>query len=325
MRASRRRFLLSSLTVGLGLAPRPAWPQAYPSRPIRLIVPFPAGGIVDLYGRLFGQWLTDRLGQPVVIENRPGGGSNIGTEVVARAPADGYTLLQFSSSNAWNVSLYKNLPFDLLRDIAPIASIYLSPAILVVHPSSSIRSVPELIAYAKDNPNKIEMASGGVGSAQHVYGELFKKLTGVEMLHVPYRGGGPALQDLLAGHVPLMFDTFGTAIPYVREGTLRALAVTSKTRSELIPDVPAIAEFVPGFEGMGWQGIAGPAGLPVEIVERLHREVNAGLSEAKITARMRDLGAIVFRSESPAAFRSFVQEYTAKWAAIINGANIRVE
>jgi tripartite-type tricarboxylate transporter receptor subunit TctC len=322
----RRSFLhLAAGTAALPTLSRVASAFDYPNRPIRLVVPFPAGGIVDLYGRLFGQWLTERLGQPVVVENRPGAGSNLGTEAVVRSAADGYTLLQLSASNAWNVSLYKNLTFDLLRDVTPIASIYLSPAILVVHPSTNIRSVPELIAYAKANPNKIEMASGGVGSAQHVYGELFKRMAGVEMLHVPYRGGGPALQDLIAGHVPLMFDTFGTAIPYVREGSVRAIAVTSARRSELIPDVPAIAEFLPGYEGVGWQGIAGPAGMLDEVVQRIHSEVNLALSEPKIVARMRDLGAIVFKSETPASFKKYVAEYTNKWATIINGANIKVE
>jgi tripartite-type tricarboxylate transporter receptor subunit TctC len=316
---------MSAAALGVGLGSRKAWSEGYPSRPIRLVVPFPAGGVVDLYGRLIGQWLAERLGRPVVVENRAGAGGNVGTEAVVRASPDGYTLLQLSSANAWSMSLYRNLNFDLLRDINPIASIYLAPALLIVHPSLEIRSVPELIAHARAHPNTITMASAGIGTAQHVYGELFKSMAEVDLLHVPYRGGGPALQDLLAGHVQLMFDTFSTAIPHVLAGRVKSLAVTSTARSELLPDVPTIAEFVPGYEGVGFQGIAGPAGLPEEIVQRLHREVNAALDEPRFTERLRELGATRFKSNSPADFKAFVAEYTRKWGKIINTANIKVE
>ena len=321
---SRRALLRGAAAGGACLSAGAAWPQSYPSRPIRLLVPFPAGGVVDLYGRLFGQWLSDRLGQPVIIENRAGAGGNVGTEAAVRSAPDGYTLLQLSSTNSWNVSLYDKLNFDLLRDITPIAGIYHSPAILVVHPSFAVKSVPELIAYAQANPGKINMASGGVGTAQHVYGELFKAMTGVNMTHIPYRGGGPAMADLLAGHVPLMFETYGTGIGHVREGKLRALGVTATMRTPTLPDVPAIAEFVPGFEGVGWQGIAGPKGMEGEIVERLNREINAGLDDPRIKARMADLGANVFRV-TPAEFQTFIAAYTEKWAAIIKGAGAKVE
>jgi tripartite-type tricarboxylate transporter receptor subunit TctC len=316
--------LSNSLAAGALFSPVPAWPQSYPSKPVRLVVPFPAGGVVDLYGRLFGQWLSEHLGQPFIIENRAGAGGNVGTEFALRSKPDGYTLLQLSAANAWNVSLYEKLNFNLLSDITPIASIYQSPAILVVHPSFEVKSVPELITYAKLHPNKVNMASGGVGTAQHVYGELFKAMAGVDLQHVPYRGGGPAMQDLLAGHVPLMFETFGTGIAHVQAGTLRALAVTSLERSELLPDVPAIAEFVPGYEGVGWQGIAGPAGMADEIVRRLHDEVNRALDDPKMRDRMRELGATVFKSTS-SEFKAFIAEYTAKWNQIIKSAGAKVE
>jgi tripartite-type tricarboxylate transporter receptor subunit TctC len=317
-------FLSNALAAGVLSSSGLAWSQSYPSRPVRLIVPFPAGGVVDLYGRLFGQWLSEHLGQPFIIENRAGAGGNVGTELALRSAPDGYTLLQLSSANAWNVSLYDKLTFNLLSDVTPIASIYHSPAILVVHPSFEVKSVPEFIAYARAHPNEVNMASGGVGTAQHVYGELFKAMAGVELQHVPYRGGGPAMQDLLAGHVPLMFETFGTGIAHVQAGKLRALAVTSLQRSELLPDVPAIAEFVPGYEGVGWQGIAGPAGMPDEIVRRLHVEVNGALDDPKVRARMRELGATAFKSTS-SEFKAFIAEYTAKWSRIIKSAGARAE
>jgi tripartite-type tricarboxylate transporter receptor subunit TctC len=321
---SRRALLRATAAGGACLSTGAAWSQSYPSRPIRLIVPFPAGGVVDLYGRLFGQWLSDRLRQPVIVENRAGGGGNVGTEAALRSAPDGYTLLQLSAANSWNVALYEKLNFDLLRDITPIAGIYQAPAILVVHPSFAVKSVPELIAYARANPGKIDMASAGVGTAQHVYGELFKAMTGVNMTHVPFRGGGPAMIDLLAGHVPLMFETYATGIVHVREGKLRALGVTASTRTPTLPDVPAIAEFVPGFEGIGWQGIAGPKGMPGEIVERLNREVNAALDDPRMTARMADLGATPLRL-TPAEFQTFIAAYTGKWSAIIKGAGAKVE
>jgi tripartite-type tricarboxylate transporter receptor subunit TctC len=248
MKLPRRKFFhLAAGAAALPGVSRFAWAQAYPSRPVRLIATFPAGGVVDLYARLIAQWLSERLGQTFFVENRAGAGGNVGTEAAVRAAPDGYTLIQLSSSNAWGTALYDKLNFDFIRDIAPIASIYRAPAILVVHPAFPVRSVPELIAYATANPGKINMESGGIGSAQHVYGELFKSMANVNMLHVPYRGGGPALTDLLAGQVPLMFDTIATSIEHVRAGKLRALAVTSLERADVLPELPSIAESVPGF------------------------------------------------------------------------------
>ena len=324
MKIPRRRFLhLAAGAAALPAISRIAWAQAYPARPVRLIAPFPPGGVVDLYARLIGQWLSEHLGQPFVIENRAGAGGNVGTEVVVHAPPDGYTLLQLSSSNAWNATLYDNLKFDFIRDIAPVASIYLAPAVLVVHPSFSVKSVPELIVYAKANPGRINMASGGVGSAQHVYGELFKMMAGVDMLHVPYRGGGPALADLLAGQVPLMFDTLATSIEHIRAGKLRALAVTGAVRSQVLPDTPTVGDFVPGYEGIGWQGVGAPRNTPAEIIDKLNKEINAGLGDPRIKARVADLGGTVFIS-SPADFGAFIAAYTEKWAKVIklSGAKI---
>jgi tripartite-type tricarboxylate transporter receptor subunit TctC len=325
MKLLRRQFLnLAAGAAAFPAASRIASAQTYPTRPVRLIAPFPPGGVVDLYARLIGQWLSERLHQPVIIENRAGAGGNIGTEAAVRAPPDGYTLLQVTSANAWNATLYDNLGFNFIRDIAPIASIYLAPAVLVVHPSFPVKSVPELIAYAKASPGKINMASGGVGSAQHVYGELFKMMAGVDMLHVPYRGGGPALADLLAGQVPLMFDTLGTSIEHIRAGNLRALAVTSATRSEVLPDIPTVGDFVPGYEGTGWQGVGAPRNTPAEIIDKLNKEINASLADPRMKARIADLGGTVFVS-SPADFGTFITAYTEKWAKVIKSAGAKAE
>jgi tripartite-type tricarboxylate transporter receptor subunit TctC len=321
----RRQFLhLATGGAALPFAPHVARAQAYPTRPVRLMVGFPAGGVADLFARLFGQWLSERLGQQFIIENRPGAGSNLAAEVVARAPPDGYTLLQFTSSNSWNVALYDKLSFDITRDIVPVASTHTGFGVLVVHPSFPAKTFAEFMAHVKANPGKINMASGGVGSAQHVYGELFKAITGVEMLHVPYRGGGPALIDLLAGQVPVMFDTLATSMEHIKGGKLRALAVTSATRSEMLPSVPAVAEFVPTYEASGWQGLGAPRYTPVEIINRLNREINAGLASPKIKARITELGYTVFAS-SPTDFAKFVTEYTDRWAKIIRVANIKPE
>jgi tripartite-type tricarboxylate transporter receptor subunit TctC len=303
--------------------PQFAKAQAYPARPVRLLVGWPPGGVVDVFARLIGQWLSERLGQPFIIENRPGAGSNMATEAVVRAPSDGYTLLMISSVNAFNATLYDNLSFNFTRDIAPVASIYRGPAVLVVHPSFPAKSVPELIAYAKSNPGKINMASAGVGSAQHVYGELFKMMTGVDMLHVPYRGGALALTDLLAGQVQVMFDTLATSIEHIRTGKLRALAVTSATRSDVLPDVPTVSEFVPGYEASGWQGVGAPRSTPAEIIEKLNREVNAALADPKMKARIADFGYTVFAS-SPADFGTFIAAYTEKWAKVIKFSGAKV-
>jgi tripartite-type tricarboxylate transporter receptor subunit TctC len=297
--------------------------QAYPTRPVRIVVGFPPGGVLDLFARLIAQWLSERLGQPFIVENRAGAGGNLAAEAVVKAPPDGYTLLQIGAHNAWNVALYDNLSFNFIRDIAPVASIYRGPGVLVVHPSFPAKSVPELIAHVKANPGKINLASGGVGSAQHVYGELFKMMTGVDMLHVPYRGGGPALNDLLAGQVPVMFDTLATSIEHIRAGKLRALAVTSATRSEVLPDIPTVSDFVPGYEGTGWQGIGAPRNTPAEIIDKLNKEINAGLADPRMKARIADFGYTVFAS-SPADFSTFIAAYTEKWAKVIKFSGAKI-
>jgi tripartite-type tricarboxylate transporter receptor subunit TctC len=321
----RRSFLhLTAGAAALPIASRPARAQTYPTQPIRLIAPFPAGGVVDLFARLIAQPLSARLGQPVIVENRAGAGSNVGTEAVVRAPPDGYTLLYLSSSNALNQTLYEKLNFDFVRDIAPIASINRGVGVLEVHPSFAAKSVPEFIAYAKANPGKINMASGGIGSTQHIYGELFKMMAGVNLVHVPYRGGGPALIDLLAGQVQVMFDTIATSVEQIRSGKLRALAVTGATRSAVLPDIPTIGEFVPGYEATGLQGIGAPRNTPAEIINRLHKEINASLADPKISARILELGYVPFVS-SQAEFSSFVAESTEKWGKIIRAANIKAE
>jgi len=324
MKLPRRNFLhLAAGAAALPFAPHVARAQAYPSRPVHLIAGFPPGGVVDVFARLIGQWLSERLGQQFVIENRAGAGGNLATEAVVKALPDGYTLLMIGSNNAWNVTLYDNLSFNFIRDIAPVASIYRGPAVLVVHPSFPAKSVPELIAYAKSNPGRVSMASGGVGSTQHVYGELFKMMTGVDMLHVPYRGGGPALTDLLAGQVPVMFDTLATSIEHIKAGKLRALAVTSATRSEVLPDVPTVGDFVPGYEGTGWQGVGAPRNTPAEIIDQLNKEINAGLADPRMKARIADFGYTVFAS-SPADFRTFIAAYTEKWAKVIKFSGAKI-
>jgi tripartite-type tricarboxylate transporter receptor subunit TctC len=324
MKLPRRQFLhLAAGAAALPAVSHVAWAQPYPTRPVRLVVGFPPGGVADLYARLIGQWLPERLGQAFIIENRAGAGGNLAAEAVVKAPPDGYTLLMVGANNAWNATLYDNLNFNFIRDIAPIGSIYRAPAVLVVHPSFPTKSVPELIAYAKANPGKINMASGGVGSAQHVYGELFKMMSGVDMLHVPYRGGGPALADLLAGQVPVMFDTLATSIEHIRAGKLRALAVTSATRSEVLPDVPTVGDFVPGYEGTGWQGLGAPRNTPAEIIDKLNKQINAGLADPRMKARIADLGGTVFAG-SPADFGTFIAAYTDKWAKVIKFAGAKV-
>jgi tripartite-type tricarboxylate transporter receptor subunit TctC len=324
MKLPRRNFLhLAAGAAALPAVSRDVWAQAYPTRPVHLIAGFPPGGVVDVFARLIGQWLSERLGQVFVIENRAGAGGNLAAEAVVKAPPDGYTLLMIGSNNAWNVTLYNNLSFNFTRDIAPVASIYRGPAALVVHPSFPAKSVPELIAYAKSNPGKINMASGGVGSTQHVYGELFKMMAGVDMLHVPYRGGGPALSDLLAGQVPVMFDTLATSIEHIRAGKLRVLAVTSATRSEVLPDIPTVGDFVPGYEATGWQGVGAPRDTPAEIIDKLNGAINAGLADPKMKARIADFGYTVFAS-SPADFATFIAAYIDKWAKVIKFSGAKI-
>jgi tripartite-type tricarboxylate transporter receptor subunit TctC len=325
MKLPRRTFLrLAAGATALPAVSRIAGAQSYPSRPIHLIVGFPPGGAADLISRLVGQSLSERLGQPIVVENRAGASSNLATEIFVHAPPDGYTLLDLTAVNAWNVSLYDNLKFDLIQDIVPVASIYRGFCVLVVQPSFPAKTLPEFIAYVKSNPGKLHMASGGVGTPQHLFGELFMEMTGVTMQHVPYHGGGPALTDLLGGHVEVMFDTLVTSIEHIRAGELRALGVTSATRVAVLPNVPAIAEVVPGYEADGWQGIGVPKDTPAEVVDKLNKEINLILADPKFVARLTDLGGVPFAS-SPVEFAKFVAEFTAKWAKVIHTANIKMD
>jgi tripartite-type tricarboxylate transporter receptor subunit TctC len=291
---------------------------------VRVIVGFAAAGALDIVARIMGQRLSERLGQPFVIDNRPGAGGNIGTEAVVRASPDGYTLLMVSSANAINATLYDKLNFNFIRDIAPVATIIGNTYVMVVHPSMPAKTVPEFIAYAKANPGKINMASAGNGSPPHVAGELFKMMAGVKLIHVPYRGGGTALPDLLAGQVQVYFATTVASIGYIRAGKLRPLAVTTATRSDALPDVPTVSEFVPGYETSFWYGIGAPKKTPIEIVDKLNSEINAALADPKITARLADLGATVLPG-SPADFAKLIADDTEKWGKVIRALNIKAE
>jgi tripartite-type tricarboxylate transporter receptor subunit TctC len=323
MKILRRRFLhLAAGAAALPAMSRIAKAQAYPSRPVRVIVGFPPGGTTSNVARLLGQWLSERLGQPFIIENRPGAGTNIGTEAAVRAPPDGYTLLQVTNSNAINAALYDKLHFNFIRDIAPVAGISKSPYIVLTNPSFFPKTVPELIAYAKANPGKINMASAGKGSGPHINGELFKAMTGVDMVHVPYGGDAPALTDLIGGKVQLYFSTLTASIEYIRAGTLRALAVTTTTRSEALPDVPVVGDFVPGYEANTWYGVGAPRDTATEIIDKLNSEINAGLADPKIKARLADLGGTVIPG-SPSDFAKFIANETEKWAKVIRAANIK--
>jgi tripartite-type tricarboxylate transporter receptor subunit TctC len=325
LKLPRRNFLhLAAGATALPTISRVAWAQAYPARPVRLIVPLAPGGATDIVARLIGQWLSERLHQPFVIDNRPGGGTNIGTEAVVRAPSDGYTLLLASTPNTINATLYDKLNYNFIRDMAPVASIIRNALVIVVHPSLPAKTVPEFIAYAKANPRKLNMASPGNGTPNHVSGELFNMMIGVEMVHVPYRSGGPALTDLLAGQVQVMFPATVSSIEYIRAGRLRALAVTTATRSELLPDIPTVAEFVAGYEASNWFGICAPKATPAEIVEKLNKEINASLADPSIKARLADLGGDVL-ALSPAAFEGLISDETEKWANVIRAANIKPE
>jgi tripartite-type tricarboxylate transporter receptor subunit TctC len=325
MKLPRRQLLY--LAAGLAALPvvtRFARAQAYPTRPVRIVVGFAAGGGLDIVGRLMGQWLSERLGQTFVIENRPGAASNIATEAVVRAAPDGYTLLLVNPTNAINATLYEKLSFNFIRDIAPVATIIHIPSIIVVHPSVPTKTVTEFIAYAKANPGKIHVASSGTGSAAHMTGELFKMMTGVNLVHVPYRGTGPALTDLLGGQVQAMFVAIPSTIEYINAGKLRALAVTTTTRSEVFPNVPTVGEFVPGYELSNWQGVGAPKNTPANIIEKLNKEINAGLIDPKMKARLADLGAIPFPG-SPADFGTLVAAETEKFGKVIRAANIKLE
>jgi tripartite-type tricarboxylate transporter receptor subunit TctC len=325
MKLPRRKFLrLAASIAALPVASHFASAQSYPSRPVHVIVPFPPGGGTDLLARLIGQWLSERLGQPFVIENRPGAGTNIGTEAVVRASPGGYVLLQASSSNAINATLYDKLNFNFIRDIAPVACLLRAPFVMVVNPTLPAKTVPDFIAYAKANPGKVNMASFGNGTSSHVAGELFKMMAGVNMVHVPYRGTAAALTDLLAGQVQVMFATLPGSIEQVRAGKLRALAVTTATRSEALPDIQTVADFIPGYEANTWYGIGVPKSTPAEILDKLSKEINAGLNDPKLRARLADLGGTVIPG-SPTDFGKLIAEDTEKWGKVIRAANIKAE
>jgi tripartite-type tricarboxylate transporter receptor subunit TctC len=321
----RRQFLhLAAGAAALPAVSRIVSAETYPARPVRLIVGFTAGGAPDILARLLGQWLSDQLGQPFVVENRPGAGSNIATEAVINAPADGYTLLLASLANAVNAALYEKLNYNFIRDIAPVASISRDPFGMEVNPSFPAKTVPEFITYAKANPGKINYASGGNGTVPHVAGELFKFMVGIDMVHVPYRGAPPALTDLLGGQVQLMFAPLPPSIEYVRAGKLRALAVTTAARSDALPDIPTVSDFVPGYEASGFYGIGAPKGTPAEIVDRLNKEINAGLTDPKLKARLANLGSSVFVG-SPSDFAKLIADETEKWAKVVKFSGAKAD
>jgi tripartite-type tricarboxylate transporter receptor subunit TctC len=323
MKLPRRRFLqLAASAAVFPAVSRTAGAQTYPARTVRIVVGYPAGGVSDIYARLIGQWLSERMGQTFLIENRPGAAGTIGVESVARAPGDGYTLLLTSANDAYNEFIYSDVKFNYLRDIAPVANIAVSTCIMVVNPSVPARSVPEFVAYARANSGKVNFASAGIGSAQHLIGELFKMVTGTNMVHVPYRGGAPAVSDLLAGQVQVMFEFMATSIEHVRSGGLRALGVTTAVRSRALPDVPTLAEFLPGFEATSWLGMAAPKQTPPEIVDRLNREINAALADPKMRARIAELGAEPAPG-SPAEFVKVIAADTEKWGKVIRASGIR--
>jgi tripartite-type tricarboxylate transporter receptor subunit TctC len=325
MKLRRRQFLnLAAAAAAFAVAAPAARAQDYPTRLVRLLVGYAAGGPADTIARLTAQWLSERLGQQVVVENRVGAASNIAAEAVVRSPPDGYTLLFLTVSNAVNATLYDKLSFDIVRDMVPIASITRSPGVMEVHPSFPAKTVPEFIAYAKAYPGKINMASAGPGSAPHLYTELFKMMTGVDVVQVHYRGSGPALPDLIEGRVQAMFDPIASSIGHIRAGRLRPLAVTTATRLEALPDIPTVSEFVPGYEASGWYGIGAPKNTPAEIVDRLNREINAALFDPRMKARFGDLGVAVLPGP-PAEFSKLLADETEKWAKVVRAANIKAE
>jgi tripartite-type tricarboxylate transporter receptor subunit TctC len=324
MKLARRRFLhLAASAAALVAAPRSARAQAYPSRPVRLVVGFPAGGTNDIHARLIAEWLSKQFGRSFIVENRPGAGGNIGLESVVRAAPDGYTLSVCGSTELRNEILYNDLKFSFMHDTAPVASIMLAMNVLVVHPTSSVHSVPELIAAAKANPDAMTVASSGLGSTPHVFWELFRSMTGTRMLHVPYRGGAPALTDVLGQQVQVFFATIADAMEHIKAGRLRALAVTGATRTLALPDVPTIGEFVPGYEAIGWLGIVAPKDTPAAIIDMLNEAVNAGLADAKVKQTILDWGETVFAT-SPAEFGKFLADEHEKWDKVIRAANIKL-
>ncbi|HWJ01401.1 MAG TPA: tripartite tricarboxylate transporter substrate binding protein [Burkholderiales bacterium] len=325
MKCPRRTFLrLAMAAAALPAVSRIARAQAYPSRPVRIIVGFPPGGATDIQARLMGQWLSDRLGQQFIVENRAGASGNIGTEAVAKAPADGYTLLQVVTPNAINAALYTNLNFDFVRDIAPVVCAARLSYVVVVHPSVPAATIPEFIAYAKANPGKINYGSAGQGTPQNIACELFKMMTGLNLVHVPYKGGAPAVADLIAGHVQVVFAPVSESIQQVKAGRLRALAVTTAARLDVLPEVPTVGEFVPGYEASGFAGIGAPRNTPAEIIAMLNKELNAGLADSKIKARIVELGGTVLGG-SPAEFGAIISEATEKWARVIKFAGIKAD
>jgi tripartite-type tricarboxylate transporter receptor subunit TctC len=321
----RRQFLhLAASAAALPFAPHVARAQAYPTRPVRIVVPFAAGGNVDLFARLIGQWLSERLRQPFVIENRPGAGTSIGTEAVVRAAPDGYTLLMASTAATINATIYEKLSFNFVRDIAPVAAVVRTPFVMAVHPSVPAKTVLEFITYAKASSGKLSMASSGIGTTPHVAGELFKMMTGVDIVHVPYRGAGPALTDLIAGQVHVYFTALPEAIEHIRVGKIRALAVTTASQSEILPDTPTLSGVLPGFEASFWAGFGVPKSTPTEIVDNLNKAINAGLADPEIKSRLAELGGTVLVG-SPADFGKLIAAETEKWAKVIRAANIKPE
>jgi tripartite-type tricarboxylate transporter receptor subunit TctC len=321
----RRRFLhLAAGAAALPALPRVTHAQAYPSRPVRWVVPFPPGGPAEILARLFGQFMSERLGQPFVIENRPGAGGNIGTEAVARSPPDGYTMLLVTTANAINASLYERLNYNFIRDIAPVAALIRVPAVLEINPMVPVDSVPAFIAYGKANPGRLNMASAGTGTIQHVAGEMFKMMTGVSLQHVPYRGQAPALADLIGGQVQVMFDSMPASIEHIRAGKVRALAVTTAARSDVLPQLPTVRDFVPDFEASAWYGVAMPANTPRGNVDKINKEINAAFADPRIKGQLLDLGGTILAG-SAADFAKLIADETEKWGKVIRAANIKAQ
>jgi len=323
-RSRRNALRLAASALALQLVPFTARAQSYPARPIRWVVPFPPGGATDVVARVVSQWLSERFGQPVVIENRGGAGGNIGVQAVVNAPADGYTMLLIPTSATINATLYDSLPYNILRDIAPVSGLVLSPNVMIVNPALPVRSVAEFIAYTKANPGKVNLASPGTGTAVHMAGEMFKLMTGANMTHVPYRGGAPAIADLISGQVQVMFDVLPGAMQHIRSGSTRAIAVTTRARVDTLPDIPTVAETVAGYESTTWFGIGAPTGTPREIVERLNREFNACLSDATIKAKLAEVGTspLLF---TPPEFGAHLVSETEKWAKVVKASGVKPE
>jgi tripartite-type tricarboxylate transporter receptor subunit TctC len=325
MRLVRRRFLhLVASAAVLPAIPGVARAQSYPTKPVRILVGFAAGGATDTTARLMGNWLSERLGQQFIVENRPGAGTNIATEAVVRSPADGYTLLMVTASNAINATLYEKMNFNYLRDTVPVGGVIRYPNVVEVNNDLPVKTIPEFVAYLKANPGKLSMGSGGVGSSQHLAGELFKMMTGTDIIHVPYRGGAPALMDLIGGRIQVRFGVLPESMAVIKEGKIRALAVTTSTRNEFLPDIPTVSEFVPGYDAQSVQGFAAPKGTPPEIIERLNKEVNAGLATANLKARFAELGASVF-PVSAAEFGKFMADDTDKWGKVVKFSGAKAE